>query len=347
MAVHREGRPGGPAARRSEGAGRVAWDPEGKGERRVAAHSERDGGSFLGAAFWFALLLLLAEAVGGWVSHSLALWSDAGHMLTDLLSLGLAWYAARLARRAPTPRHSYGFHRAGILTALFNAGTLLAISAVITVEAVGRLGHPVAVHPAVMWAVAALGLVGNLFIGLRLGHAGHAHGPLNVRAAWLHVMGDAAASAAVLVAGILVAITGRLWWDPLASLAVALLIAFGAWRLAARTVDVLMEGTPPGIEPQAVAAALEADVAVLSAHHVHIWSLDGRRTSLSGHLVLRDGPLSDTRLVLDRVGRALQTRFGICHATLQLESEASGPCPDGDCGHAASPEPSMPLAHRH
>ncbi len=311
------------------------------------AHDERDGGHFLGAAFWFAALLLLAEAAGGWVSHSLALWSDAGHMLTDLLSLGMAWYAAGLARRAPTPRHSYGFHRAGILTALFNAGTLLAIAAVIAVEAVGRLGHPVAVHPGVMWAVASLGLAGNLFIGLRLGHAGHAHGPLNVRAAWLHVMGDAAASGAVLVAGILVAVTGRLWWDPLASLVVVLLIAVGAWRLAARTVDVLMEGAPPGIEPQAVAAALEADAAVLSAHHVHIWSLDGERTSLSGHLVLRDGPLSDTRLVLDRVARSLRTRFGICHTTLQLESEASGPCPDGDCAHRDVADPPAALAHRH
>lgn len=303
---------------------------------------EGEATQFLGTAFWIAAVILLAEVVGGLLSHSLALLSDAGHMLTDVLSLGLAWYATRLAGRPPTSQRTYGFHRAGILAALFNAGTLIVVAGGILAEAVSRFAHPVAVTPSIMWAVAGIGLIGNLFIGLRLGaggHAGHDHGPhaghshghggnLNVRSAWLHVMGDAAASAGVLLAGLLVALTHRLWWDPLVSVGISLLIARGAWGIVAQTINVLMEGTPPGIEAAEVAAAMEADEAVLSVHHVHVWSLDGVRSALSGHLVLRDVPLSETEAVIVRVGRTLRQRYGIDHTTLQLET---GPCPDKDC----------------
>lgn len=317
--------------------------PDGHGHEGGAAR-------FLGTAFWIAAVILLAEVVGGLLSHSLALLSDAGHMLTDVLSLGLAWYATRLAGRPPTPQRTYGFHRAGILAALFNAGTLIVVAGGILAESVARFEHPVAVTPWIMWAVAGVGLVGNLFIGLRLGaggHAGHDHGPhaghshghggnLNVRSAWLHVMGDAAASAGVLLAGILIALTHRLWWDPLVSVGISLLIAWGAWGIVAQTINVLMEGTPPGIETAEVAIALEADPAVLSAHHVHVWSLDGVRSALSGHLVLRDVPLSETEAVTARVSRTLRQRFGIDHTTLQVET---GPCPQEDCGQAMGAPP--------
>ena len=316
-------------------------------------HGHHHGGGaaqFLGTAFWVAGLILLAEVTGGLVSHSLALLSDAGHMLTDVLSLGLAWYAIRLAGRPPTPRRTYGFHRAGILAALLNAGTLVVVASGILVEATARFAHPVPVTPWIMWVVAAIGLAGNLFIGLRLdghpghaeehgSHVGHAHphahgGNLNVRSAWLHVMGDAAASAGVLVAGVLIVVTHRLWWDPLVSVGISLLIARGAWSIIAQTINVLMEGAPPGIEAGEVAAAMEADEAVVSVHHVHVWSLDGVRSALSGHLVLRDTPLSDTQSVIARVGQNLQQQFGIDHATLQLET---GPCPHEDCGQAVGP----------
>ncbi len=299
----------------------------------------------LGTAFWGAGLILLAEVGGGLLSHSLALLSDAGHMLTDVLSLGLAWYATGLAGRPPTPQRTYGFHRAGILAALFNAGTLVVVAGGILAEAVSRFRHPVTVTPWIMWAVAGVGMAGNLVIGLRLGaggyaghdhgdHAGHIHGHggnLNVRSAWLHVLGDATASAGVLLAGVLVAATHRLFWDPLVSVGISLLIARGAWGIVAQTVNVLMEGTPPGIQAGEVAAAMEADEAVLSVHHVHVWSLDGMRSALSGHLVLRDVPLSETEAVISRIGRNLQQQFGIDHTTLQLET---GPCAHADCGQA-------------
>lgn len=305
-------------------------------------HDDR-AAQFLGGAFWIAAGILLAELVGGLLSHSLALLSDAAHMLTDVLSLALAWYATRLGGRPATAQRTYGFHRAGILAALFNAGTLIVIAGGILAEAVARFEHPVAVVPWIMWLVAAVGLTGNLFIGLRLGvgaHAGHGYGPdgqlhggnLNVRSAWLHVMGDAAASAGVLVAGVLVLLTHRLWWDPLVSVGISLLIARGAWGIIAQTINVLMEGAPPGIDPAAVAALLEADGAVVSVHHVHVWALDGLRSAMSGHLVLRDVPLSETTAVVARINRSLQQRFRIDHTTLQVET---GPCLDEDCGHGA------------
>ena len=163
--------------------------------------------------------IFLAEVAGGLLSHSLALFSDAAHMFTDVLSLTLAWCATRLARRPPTRQHTYGYHRAGILAALFNAGMLIVAAGGILAESVSRFLHPVSLTPWIMWLVVAIGLSGNLFIGLRLGqgHDHGSHGNLKVRSAWLHVMGDAAASAGVLVAGFLIALTGRLWWDPLVS----------------------------------------------------------------------------------------------------------------------------------
>ena len=302
-------------------------------EHGPQGHHEHGGGAgqFLGTGFWVAGVILLAEVAGGLLSHSLALLSDAGHMLTDVLSLGLAWYATRLTSRPPTPQRTYGYQRAGILAALFNAGTLIVVAGGILAESATRFLHPVAVTPWIMWVVATIGLVGNLFIGLRLRH-GHDHGSegnLNVRSAWLHVMGDAAASAGVLVAGVLILFTGRLWWDPLVSVGISLLIARGAWGIVAQTINVLMEGTPPGIDPGKVAAAMESDLAVLSAHHVHVWTLDGVRSALSGHLVLRDTPLSETEAVIDRIGRSLRQQFGIDHTTLQLET---GPCTHNDCG---------------
>jgi cobalt-zinc-cadmium efflux system protein len=256
-------------------------------------------------------------------------------MLTDVLSLGLAWLAARMAQRGPTSRRTYGFHRAGILAALVNAGTLIFIAGGITVEAMTRLRHPVPVVPWVMSAVAVVGLLGNLYIAFGLGH-GHDHGEqanLNVRSVWLHVVGDAAASAGVLVAGLLVAWTHQSFWDPVLSVGIALLIARGAWQILRETINVLMEGTPSGVDFHKVVYALQSDPSVVSAHHVHIWSIDGTRAALSGHLVVRDASLSQVEMVIARVSDNLRKNFGISHATLQPESESSS-CDSGDCDQA-------------
>jgi cobalt-zinc-cadmium efflux system protein len=310
---------------------------------------DEDAASRLGLAFWIVLALAALEAAGGWRAHSLALLGDAGHMLADVGALGLAWYASRLAHRAPTPRRTYGFHRAGILAALCNAALLFAIAAAVLVEAGLRLRHPAPVAPGLMSAVAVVALAGNLFAGLRLDHRhGEGHGPhrhrrnLNLHSARLHVMGDAAASLGVLVAAGLVALTHRTWWDPLVSAAIALGIARSAWIILRNTVNVLMEGTPHGIDPEQVAAAIAGDRDVLSVHHVHVWSLDGTRTALSGHVVMReDTPLSHAQAVVARLGRDVGRRFGITHTTLQAESPAAGSCPSDRCGpqQAEAPGP--------
>lgn len=295
-------------------------------------HPEDPGAArLLGGAFWITLGILAAEAVGGVVSHSLALFGDAAHMLTDVLSLALAWYASRLAQRPPTPQRTYGFHRAGILAALCNAAALGIVAAIIMVEAVIRLAHPVPLIPWIMLTVAGAALVGNLAMGLRLDHHAHREN-LNVRGAWLHAMGDALASAGVIAAGVLVMWTHHFFWDALVSVGISLLVARGAWGIVSKTMNVLMEGTPRGLDSGGVAALIEADEAVLSVHHVHLWSLDGTRCALSGHLVLRDARVSETEAIIARIAERLEG-LGIDHTTLQVETVL---CPQRHCSADAA-----------
>lgn len=286
---------------------------------------DHGAGRFLGAAFWVAALILAAEAVGGVLSHSLALLSDAGHMLTDVAALAFSWYAVGLAHRSPTPTRTYGYCRAGILAALANGALLVAVAVAILVEAASRLAHPVAVHANIVWIVALIGLTGNLAIGLGLG--GHRHGgDLNVRSAWLHIMGDAAASAGVLVAGLLIRFTGVLWVDPLVSIGIALLIGWGARRVLLETVDVLMEGAPPQVDRGLVAAAMETVPAVQAVHHVHVWTLGSNWNAMSGHVVLADCSVSEAQAAVRQVERVLASRFGIEHTTIQVEAAGGPPC---------------------
>ena len=287
------------------------------------------GSRFLAQAFTLATVLLLIEVAGGVAAHSLGLLGDAGHLLTDVLALGASLVSARLARRPAQGRWSYGFSRAGILAALFNASTLLLVSGAIVIEAIGRLMHPVAVQGTIVWVVALLGLGGNLYIGLRL-HGGQRSENLNVRSAWLHVMTDAAASGSVLLAGVIIALTGWRIADPIASVVVSLLIVRFAWGILQETVAILMEATPKNLDLAALCDAIGSDSAVRSCHHLHVWSIDSGETALSAHLVLRDMPLVETRDVISRATTVLRDRFGIAHCTFQVESQ-DGPCDDGGC----------------
>lgn len=291
-------------------------------------HAPHDaaGERFLRAALYLALVILLVEAAGGLLAGSLALLSDAGHMLTDVLALGAARFSARIAHRPPSGRWSYGFHRAGILAALFNASTLLVVSGAVIVSAIARLAHPVPVEGGVMFAAAAVGLAGNLYIGLRL-EGGHHHPSLNVRSAWLHVMSDAAASAAVLLGGAVIALTGWRFVDPIVSMLIALLILRGAWGILRETVAILMEGAPDHIDQDALVQVVCRESEVLSCHHLHVWSLGSGKVALSAHLVLENRPLTDVQGVLERVSGRLQCEFGIDHCTLQPESLGE-PCLD-------------------
>jgi cobalt-zinc-cadmium efflux system protein len=258
---------------------------------------------------------VLAEFVFGLRAHSLALVSDAGHNLSDVLGLSLAWAGSVLARRGPTPRRTYGLRRFSILAALGNAGFLLVAVGAITVEAIARFYHPQPVASGSVMLVAGIGIVINA--GTALAFMRGRHGDLNIRGAFLHMLGDAAASAGVVVTGLLLSLTGWLWLDPAVSLLLVALILWSTWGLARDSLDLALDAVPPGIDPDAVAAALRELDGVMEVHDLHIWGMSTTDVALTAHLVRPCGGNEDA--VLAEATRQLHLRFGIAHATIQLE----------------------------
>jgi cobalt-zinc-cadmium efflux system protein len=264
--------------------------------------------------------------VGGVVSHSLALLADAGHMLSDVAALGLSLFAAWISRRPPTPTRSYGYFRTEILAALANAATLIAISIWVCIEAWRRLHAPPEVAGRMVMLVAAGGFVINL-AGMWVLNGGR-QANLNVRGAWLHVATDALGNIGTVIAGALVAYAGLPWADPAASVLIALLVCWSSWALLSESVEVLMEGTPSGIDPDRVRDTLREVQGVQAVHDLHIWSITSGQVSLSAHIDV-DGSRPD-RDVLPELCRALHDRFSITHVTLQLEAG----CVASDALHA-------------
>jgi cobalt-zinc-cadmium efflux system protein len=264
----------------------------------------------------FALLLTGAfavlEAIGGWWSGSLALFSDAGHMATDVAALGLALLAQKVARRPPSRQKSYGYARAEVLGAFVNALAMLGVVIWISVEAVTRLLAPTPVAGGVVIAVAVAGLLVNLLVAWRLSGAGAS---LNRRAALLHVLGDLLGSLAAIVAGVVIQVTGWLPIDPLLSLLVALLILRSTWVLLRQAGEVLMDSVPGHISYDEVGTALTGLPGVISVHDLHIWAMSGERVALSAHLVIAE-PRGWPQL-LTAGQELLRHRFAIDHVTLQ------------------------------
>jgi cobalt-zinc-cadmium efflux system protein len=284
-----------------------------------AGHSHTLTRESLRLGFALTALILIVEVIGGVLSHSLALLSDAGHVLTDAIALGLAWFAAAQAERPANERRTFGYHRVGILVALFNGVTLVVIALVITGEAWQRLRTPQEVHPDIMVGAALVAIAVNLFIARRL-HGGEA--TLNTRAALLHAIGDIGASAAVVVGAVVIVLTGATWVDPIVSVAIAALIAFGSVRLILETVNILLESTPADISTEAVAQDIRQTPGVRAVHDLHVWTITSGIRALSCHAVIDDIPPSASAAILDRVTDMLQRRHRIGHATIQFESEA-------------------------
>ena len=262
---------------------------------------------------------MVAELVGGVLSHSLALLADAGHMLSDVAALGLSLFAAWISRRPATPARSYGYHRTEILAALANAATLIAISLWVVIEAWHRLHEPHPVAGRLVMVIAAGGFLINI-AGMWVLSGGR-HDNLNVRGAWLHVATDALGNIGTVLAGALVAFTGLLWADPAASVLIALLVCWSSWALLRESVDVLMEGTPAGIDPDTVRDALCRVAGVQAVHDLHIWSITSSQVSMSAHVAV-NGDRPD-REVLPELCSALRDGFSITHVTLQLEAECA------------------------
>jgi len=258
---------------------------------------------------------MIAEAVGGWLTGSLALLADAGHMLSDVAALSLALFAAWMVSRRSGLRWTYGRVRAEILAALAQGVALVAVAVIILLEAQERLGQPVEVAGLGVMAIATGGLAINL-LSLRILHAGR-HDNLNLRGAWLHVMSDALGSIGAIGSGALIYFFGWQWADPVASILISALVLSSAWLLLRDAVDILMEAAPRGIDPDHVLGSLCALGEVENVHDLHVWSLGSGQVALSCHIVVeREG--SNTTL-LTRIYELLGERYGIGHATVQFE----------------------------
>ena len=277
-------------------------------------HAPAPGGALRTAAL-ATVAFALAEAAGGWWTGSLALLSDAGHMLTDGAALALGAAAAWMARRPPSGRHSYGLGRAEVLAALINAATMLVIVAAIGYESILRLQNPPPVNGAAAAAIALAGLLLNLWVMTRL--APHHH-DMNARAARLHVLGDALGSIAALASGALIAVGGWTLVDPIASLAICLLISASALRLLRESLHALMEGVPHGLSVEAIGAEMASVEGVLSVHDLHVWQLSGSRAALSAHVMVKS--LQQWEKILHDLQITLHQKFGIDHVTLQPET---------------------------
>ncbi len=286
------------------------------------AHGHADGaGRKLRTAFSLTLVILAVEVAGGILGNSLALFSDAGHVLTDVFALGMAWFAAIQAQRPPTERHTFGYHRVGILAALGNALLLFVVAGLIVYEAVGRLRHPEAVQGLYMFLAAGVGILVNGYIGMGLRTEQQ---NLNVRSALMHVLGDAAAAGGVVVAGLIITYTAWYPADPLVSVLIAVLIAFSAWNIVRETVAILLESTPPGVNTSELIRAVLRVPGVQDIHDLHIWGITPQMPALACHLLLDDQTLSESERIVGQVRQVLEHDFGIEHTTLQLECRGCG-----------------------
>lgn len=300
------------------------------GSHSSQAHDHGAPGSF-GRAFAFGIALnvgfVVIEAGYGFISGSLALLADAGHNLSDVLGLVIAWGAVVLGRKAPTERFTYGYRRSSILSALFNGVLLLAAAGAIALEAVQRFGHPQPVPGTTIMVVAAIGIAVNTATALLFVRGRRSD--INIKGAFLHMAADAVVSAGVVIAGLGIVYTGATWIDPVTSLVIVAVIVWSTWGLLRDAITMSLDAVPAAIDLREVAAALRAMPGVLRVHDLHIWPMSTTETALTAHLVrpgVKDGVRGDGAgegagddAFLCAAADMLHDRFGIEHATLQIE----------------------------
>ncbi len=283
-------------------------------------HSHHDH-SASGRALAWSLAATIAfvaiELASGISAHSLALISDAGHNATDALALLLAWFAVYLQSKPADESRTFGYHRAGVLAAFVNAATLIILSLWIVVESWRRLMHPVAVNESIMLCVAAGGMVLNGGIMLALRRSGTQD--INIRGAFIHMLGDLVGAAAIVVGALVIRASGWTRIDPLLSMLISLLIVWTAWDITRESLNILLEGLPRGIELKKVTDAVVQIDGVLDIHDLHIWSLGSNSHALSCHVLIDDMPPSQSEHILHRLNRMLGDRFHVHHTTVQFE----------------------------
>ena len=290
----------------------------GTGHSHSHQHAASRNRTRLALTLGLAAAYMVAEAVGGWLTGSLALMADAGHMLSDVAALGLSLFAMWMAQRPPTSRRTFGYHRLEILAALANGATLVAISILVLIEAFQRFRQPPEVDAPVMMAIAVGGLLVNL-AGLWILRQGREES-LNVRGAWLHVLTDALGSVQAIAAGALIWAFGWRWADPVASVLIALLVIYSSWSLLKEATGVLMESAPSHIDVDEVRDAMTGIRGVIEVHDLHVWTITSGMETLSAHVVVEEACYDCG--VLAEIRSTLHDRFGIHHMTVQMETES-------------------------
>ena len=273
----------------------------------------------MGAAVALTLLFVVAEAVSGWFAHSLALLSDAGHNLADAAALAFSWYALWIANKPSHQGMTFGYHRVGIFAALANAVSLVLIAVFIGWEAIARIRQPEAANGALMIVVALAAMIVNLVIGLWL-HNGSKH-DLNVRSAYLHMLGDAVSAFGVVIAGVLVVTMRAPLADPVVSLLIVGLILYSSYGVLRESATVLLEGTPAGMDMPAVIAAIKSVSGVLDVHDLHVWMVGPGVVACSCHILVAEQSVREGQQVLRAVVHDIERRFHITHTTVQVEVE--------------------------
>ena len=291
-------------------------------------------------SLWITVVFIVVEFIAGIKADSLALLSDAGHNFTDALALGLAWFAFYLQSKPPNATKTFGYQRAGVLSAFVNAVTLVALAFFIFYESYQRFLAPREVQENIMIAVAGAGLVVNISVMIAL-HADSRH-DINIRGAFMHMLGDALSSVGIIIGGVVIAYTRLPWIDPLLSVLIALLILWSAWDIIRESLNILLEGFPRGMDHENVCQALAGVEGVVDVHDLHIWSLSSNAHALSCHALINDLPPSASDQILQRINLVLENNFRIRHTTIQFEHVR--------CQHAesiCSSRPAEEVGHQH
>lgn len=263
------------------------------------------------------MVFVVIEAGAGFFANSLALLTDAAHNLTDVIALGLSWFAIRLTSQPANARKTYGYHRAGILAALINSTTLVLISIGIFYEAYRRFSSPPEVKSGVMVIVGLIAVVINVVTVLLVRRG--SEDDLNLRSAFIHLMGDVASTIGTVIAGVIIFFTHAEWLDPLISVLIGLLIIYSAWGILRETVNILLEGTPRDVDLDTMVDDIEKVDGVQGVHDLHVWSLTRNLRTMSAHILTDDLPISAGAEIQRRINEILLQRYNVAHATLQLE----------------------------
>jgi cobalt-zinc-cadmium efflux system protein len=285
--------------------------------------TEKGGKKDLLIALAITVLMMIAEVIGGLLSNSLALLSDAGHMFIDNVALLLSFFAMKFSTMPATSKKTFGFYRLEILAALINGVTLVLISLYIMYEAYFRIVQPQPVHGTLMLVIAVIGLIANIIGAVVL--MKHRHANLNIRGAFLHILGDAAVSVGVIIGGIVIVNTGWYLIDPILSILISCVIIYGSWQLLKESVNILLESAPSHIDIESVATEIAKIKGVREAYHIHLWTITSGVYALSAHVLIDDQPVSGSRELINEIRALLSQKFNVLHSTIQLECERCGP----------------------